>query len=81
MSLNAVELAAALTIAWLSNLDTRVTADDAPAFLRSMHGALSNLAIVASKVEDTHPKPEFTPAVTPAVSVRKSLASKDISSA
>lgn len=73
MSLNAVELAAELTIAWLSNLNTRVTADDVPAFLRSMHGAVSNLAIVASKVEDTQPEPEFTPAV----SVRKSLASKD----
>jgi predicted transcriptional regulator len=70
---NAVELAAELTIAWLSNPNTRVAADDVPGFLQSMHNAVSQLAIVAPKVVEAQPEAGFTPAV----SVRKSLASKD----
>ena len=72
-SVNAVELAAELTIAWLGNSNTRVAADDVPGFLQSMHNAVSQLATVAPKVEEAPPEAGFTPAV----SVRKSLASKD----
>ena len=36
---NAVELATELTIAWLSNPNTRAAGDDVPAFLRTMHEA------------------------------------------
>ena len=34
---NAVVLATELTIAWLSNPNTRTSADDVPAFLSQMH--------------------------------------------
>jgi predicted transcriptional regulator len=72
-SVNAVELAAELTIAWLSNSNTRVAADDVPGFLQSMHNAVSQLSNVVPKVGEAQPEAGFAPAV----SVRKSLASKD----
>ena len=67
-----IALATELTIAWLSNQNTRTNADDVPAFISSMHNALSQLG--TSSVE---PQPEAEREYTPAVSVRKSLASKD----
>jgi predicted transcriptional regulator len=60
--LNAVELATELTIAWLGNPNTRSSAEDVPAFLG-----------VAEEQPASEPQGEYTPAV----SVRKSLASKD----
>lgn len=75
-SLNAVELATELTIAWLSNQNNRVTAEDVPAFLRTMHATVTELGTGgtgATDSEDAAPAQEFAPAV----SVRKSLASKD----
>ena len=69
---NAVELATELTIAWLSNPNTRTSPDDVPAFLQSMHAAVAKL--------ETSGEAELAPEVqdyTPAVSVRKSLASPD----
>src|SRR5258706_8243095 len=75
-SLNAVELATDLAIAWLGNPNTRVAADDVPAFLQKMHATVTELAqgsSAAQAQEDTAPQQEYTPAVT----VRKSLASKD----
>lgn len=71
---NAVELATELTIAWLSNPNTRAQVDDVPAFLQKMHGAVTGLAADAS---ETAAPVEATAEHTPAVSVRKSLASKD----
>ncbi|EZP54335.1 MULTISPECIES: MucR family transcriptional regulator [Sphingomonas] len=70
-SANAVELATELTIAWLRNSNTRTSADDVPAFLQSMHAALAKLETPA--VEEEAGSTDFTPAV----SVRKSLASRD----
>ena len=74
---SAVELAAELTIAWLGNQNNRVAAEDVPAFLRTMHATVTELAAASSTsaagAEDARPTEEFTPAVT----VRKSLASKD----
>lgn len=72
---NTVELATELTIAWLQNGNTRVHADDVPAFLARMHEAVSKLSSPA-------PEPEAAPdtaeeSYAPAVSVRKSLASPD----
>jgi predicted transcriptional regulator len=67
---NAVALATELTIAWLSNPNTRTSANDVPAFLQSMHAAVAKL--------ETAAEPEPAPEVqdhAPAVSVRKSLAS------
>jgi predicted transcriptional regulator len=68
---NTVELATELTIAWLSNPNTRTSADDVPAFLRQMHDAVQRLATPAA--EPVEAAKEYTPATT----VRKSLASPD----
>ena len=70
---NTVELATELTIAWLSNPNTRTPADDVPAFLQSMHNAVARLADAPSDAASAAETVEYTPAV----SVRKSLASKD----
>ena len=72
---NAIELATELTIAWLSNPNTRASADDVPAFLKSMHVAVGELSTSAntSGAEEEAAAPEHVPAV----SVRKSLGSKD----
>ncbi len=70
---NTVELATELTIAWLSNPNTRASGEDVPAFLKKMHEAVSGLS---SQVETTT-APEAASEHVAAVSVRKSLASKD----
>ena len=72
-STNVVELATELTIAWLSNPNTRASGEDVPAFLRTMHDAVSNLSSSTSVTTSEEPASDYTPAV----SVRKSLASKD----
>ena len=69
---NALELATELTIAWLSNPNTRTSAEEVPAFLQKMHEAVQRMGTVQPR-EQAEPQPE----VTPAVSARKSLASKD----
>jgi predicted transcriptional regulator len=71
-----VELAAQLTIAWLSNQNNRVTADDVPAFLRSMYATLNSISRPHDESGSVVAVDDPTD-VTPAVSVRKSLASKD----
>lgn len=70
---NAVELATELTIAWLSNPNTRASGDEVPGFLRKMHEAVTML----SSAEQPVGMEEGLTEHTPAVSVRKSLASKD----
>ena len=52
-ALNPVELATELTIAWLSNPNTRATADEVPAFLAKMHQAVNELATPAASVSAT----------------------------
>jgi predicted transcriptional regulator len=71
--IDTVTLATELTIAWIGNPNTRTTADDVPAFLTSMHAAVSGLAGTG----ETSAPEEAAQEYTPAVSVRKSLASKD----
>jgi predicted transcriptional regulator len=74
--LNSVELATELTIAWLGNQNNRASAEDVPTFLRTMHATVTELATgssAAGDAGDAASGEEFTPAV----SVRKSLASKD----
>lgn len=69
---NSVELAAELTMAWLSNPNTKVDVGEVAGVLLQMHRAVTSL----SQLE----RPEAAPAeaeFTPAVSVRKSLTSKD----
>lgn len=72
---NSVELATELTIAWLSNPNTRAAAEDVPAFLKSMHTAVSSLT--GSSAHEGESGAAAEPEHVPAVSVRKSLASKD----
>ena len=73
-TLNAVELAAELTMAWLSNSNNRIAADEVPAFLQTMHSTLNGLAEPApAEQADEQPAAEYQPAVT----ARKSLASPD----
>ena len=74
MTLNPVELATELTIAWLGNQNNRVAADEVPAFLRTMHATLTELSSGTSSEADAE---EALSEFTPAVSVRKSLGSKD----
>jgi predicted transcriptional regulator len=69
---NAVELATDLAIAWLSNPNTTASADDVPTFLNKVYGALNNLEAQPA-IGDGAGESQYTPAV----SVRKSLASKD----
>lgn len=71
--LNAVELATELTIAWLGNPNTRSSAEDVPAFLGKMHDTVSALLGTSTQAAPVEAATEYTPAV----SVRKSLASKD----
>lgn len=66
-----VELATELTIAWLANPNTNASAEDVPAFLQKMHQAV--ISLTAGPVEQPAAKAEYTPAVT----VRRSLSSKD----
>jgi predicted transcriptional regulator len=70
---NAVELATELTIAWLSNPNTRANANEIPDFLRTMHVAVSGLSSAEVSSAEAVPEAEHVPSV----SVRKSLASKD----
>lgn len=70
---NAVELATELTIAWLSNPNTRPQASEVPDFLRMMHDALTGLTGEKQTAADT----QEGPVAEPAVSVRKSLASPE----
>lgn len=74
IQLDAVELATELTIAWLSNPNTRTSADDVPAFLAQMHSSVQSLIGGAS--EANAPVAD-TEQYTPAVSARKSLANPD----
>ena len=71
--LNATELATELTIAWLGNPNNRVSADEVPAFLQKMHATVSALASAGTE----EAAPEAAAEHLPAVTVRKSLASKD----
>ena len=69
-----VELATELTIAWLGNPNNRASAEEVPEFLRKMHETVRELSGAAGdEPEDGEQKSEHVPAV----SVRKSLASKD----
>jgi predicted transcriptional regulator len=71
---NAVELATELTIAWLSNPNTRTSADDVPSFLLQMHASVQSLVGGSQALETpAEESKEYVGAVT----ARKSLASPD----
>ncbi|QGN54238.1 hypothetical protein GKE62_06420 [Novosphingobium sp. Gsoil 351] len=69
-STDSVELATELTIAWLANPNTKASSEDVPAFLQNMHQAVINLTTAPA---EQPAEPEYIPAVT----VRRSLSSKD----
>ncbi len=73
-SASMVELATELTIAWLSNANNRVSADDVPTFLRRMHETVTNLS---GNGDGGAASEEPAKDYTAAVSARKSLASPD----
>lgn len=73
---NLVELATDLTIAWLGNPNNRATAEEVPAFLKTMHATVAELSGGEASSTDGSSVGESAEHV-PAVSVRKSLASKD----
>ena len=69
--LNSIALATELTVAWLSNPNVRATADDVPAFLRSIHGTLSELnSDPVVSAPEVPAEPTYEPAVPPRVSVK-----------
>ena len=68
-----IEFAVQLTTAWLANPNTRASETDVLAFLKDMHGAVDQLSRAEPDVKSADVANEYTPAV----SVRKSLASKD----
>lgn len=70
-----IGLAAELTAAWLANPNTRVEADAVPAFLNTIHAAIVQLG--AGPLDAAVDTPEAEAQYTPAVTVRKSLASPD----
>jgi predicted transcriptional regulator len=72
-STNLLELATELTVAWLSNPNTRASGEEVPGFLEKMHGAVAGLASPSANTAEIATAAEYTPAV----SVRRSLASKD----
>jgi predicted transcriptional regulator len=72
-TLTPVELAAELTAAWLSNQNTRASAEDAVAFLQAIHKTFGSLSALAEAEAEAPAASEFAPAV----SVRKSLGSKE----
>lgn len=67
-----VELAAEITIAWLSNPHNRATIEDVPAILQSTYASVAKLRNVADGSDATS-KMKYAPAV----SIRQSLASRD----
>ena len=61
---NALELATELTIAWLGNQNTRVSAEDVPTFLQSMHATVTQLSGRGATEAPEQAPPEYTPATT-----------------
>ncbi|HVK54332.1 MAG TPA: MucR family transcriptional regulator [Burkholderiales bacterium] len=71
--LSAVELAAELTAAWLTNNNTRASTEEAVAFLTAMHQTVAGLGNAGAVEPEVEAEPEYTPAV----SARKSLSSRE----
>lgn len=71
--IDVVNLATGLTVAWLSNSNTRAGADEVLAFMRSMHDAVRSLSPDGASPEAPAEEQTYKPAVTP----RKSLSNPD----
>ncbi|MDB5706139.1 MAG: transcriptional regulator, partial [Sphingomonas bacterium] len=68
-----IDLATELTIAWLGNPNSRVNAEYVPAFIQTMYATVTALAGLGSVEVEPTASDEYEPAVT----VRKSLGSKE----
>lgn len=68
-----LELVADLATAWLSNKNNAITAEALPGLLQSLHSSVKALRDAGDGAAGSEPAEEHVPAV----SVRKSLASKD----
>lgn len=68
-----VELAVQLAVAWLGNPNSRIEPEDMPRFVAAMHETVADLAGNPRPEKSDKGAEEYVPAVT----VRKSLASKD----
>lgn len=62
---------------YLGNQNNRVAADDVPALLRTMHARITELSGNSPATAEAGEEPAAESEFTPAVTVRKSLASKD----
>jgi len=74
VDLNPVAVATELTVAWLSNPNTRTDADDVPAFFKRVYETVA--ALIDGGVKPVEPE-AVVRIYTPAVTVRKSLASPE----
>jgi predicted transcriptional regulator len=70
IALSAIELATEITIAWLGNPNTRVTAEEVPAFLKIMHSAIGELAGAPADTAVGVAAPEYVPVVPVRSSVK-----------
>lgn len=75
--MNSVELIVDLAVAWLGNLNNKVDADEVQKFLRSTHATLVSLSEGKLSADPVEEEGSAQPEYPLAVSVRKSLASKD----
>lgn len=74
-SLSSMDLATELTVAWLTNPNTRTSADDVPTFLKNVYDTITAIS------SDNHGLPATEAGIKqyhPATSARKSLASSDV---
>ncbi|HUE79652.1 MAG TPA: MucR family transcriptional regulator [Sphingomicrobium sp.] len=73
---NSVDLAANLTIAWLNNPNVRANNEEATSFLQSMHLALASMSNDSGE-PGAKAAASSAEKAAPAVTVRKTLASRD----
>jgi predicted transcriptional regulator len=78
-SSNIVDLATNLTVAWLTNPNVRANTEDATTFLQNIHSTLANLSDNSGNDASNASNGGETAAAVyePAVSVRKSLGSRE----
>lgn len=68
-STNTVELATQVTVAWLANPNVRATAEEVPAFLKTIHATLGELSSAGAEAP-AEPVVEHVPAVPVRLSVK-----------
>jgi len=70
-AVNAIDLAADITMAWLGNPNVRAAAEEVPTFLRNIHAAITELGAAATPPAPEAPAgPAYEPAVSPRASIK-----------